>query len=96
MGGVEAHRNLARLRKEDAAQDSPGETEKPVSKKAKGINPDLEKAISDLLKQVMADPTATLTDKTKVIDRALNLEKVKQRMESEEWGSGFLPTDDDE
>lgn len=61
-----------------------------MSKKSKGINPDLERAISDLLKQVMADPTASLTDKTKVIDRALNLEKVKQKISDDEWGSGFL------
>ena len=44
----------------------------------------------------MDDPTATLTDKTKVIDRALNLEKIKQRVESDEWGSGFSSSDDDE
>ena len=67
-----------------------------MSKKSKGINPDLEKAISDLLKQVMADPTATLTDKTKVIDRALNLEKVKQKISDDEWGSGFVAPEDEE
>jgi hypothetical protein len=66
-----------------------------VSKKSKSINPDLEKAISSLLQQVMNDPTASLTDKTKVIDRALNLEKVKQKISDDEWGSGFL-TDEDE
>ena len=67
-----------------------------MSKKSKGINSDLENAIINLLKQVMDDPTATLTDKTKVIDRALNLEKIKQRVESDEWGSGFSSSDDDE
>lgn len=66
-----------------------------MSKKSKGINPDLEKAISDLLKQVMADPTATLTDKTKVIDRALNLEKVKQKISDDEWGSGFTADEEE-
>lgn len=66
-----------------------------MSKKNKGINPDLEKAISDLLKQVMADPTATLTDKTKVIDRALNLEKVKQKISDDEWGSGFTADEEE-
>lgn len=66
-----------------------------MSKKSKSINPDLEKAISSLLQQVMNDPTASLTDKTKVIDRALNLEKVKQKISDDEWGSGFL-TDEDE
>ena len=66
-----------------------------MSKKSESINPDLEKAISSLLQQVMNDPTASLTDKTKVIDRALNLEKVKQKISDDEWGSGFL-TDEDE
>jgi hypothetical protein len=43
-------------------------------KAEKGINPALEKAINELLAQVMVDPTATLTDKAKIIDRALKLE----------------------
>jgi len=51
--------------------------------------------MSDLLKQVMADPTATLTDKTKVIDRALNLEKVKQKISDDEWGSGFMADEEE-
>ncbi len=66
-----------------------------MSKKQKGINPELEKAINDLLKQTMADPTATLTDKAKVIDRALNLEKIKQKISDDEWGSGLM-TDEEE
>jgi len=67
-----------------------------MNKKSRGVNPDLDKAISDLLKATMADPTASLTDKTKVIDRALNLEKIKQRVNDDEWGSGFASDDDDE
>ena len=67
-----------------------------MAKKGKGINPDLERAISDLLKQVMADPKATLLDKTRVLDRALNLEKIKQRVTDEEWGSGFMVDDEGE
>lgn len=67
-----------------------------MNKKNRGVNPDLDKAISDLLKTTMADPTASLTDKTKVIDRALNLEKIKQRVNDDEWGSGFASDDDDE
>ena len=35
-------------------------------KQDKGINPDLEKAISELLKATMNDPEASLTDKTKI------------------------------
>ena len=65
-------------------------------KKAKGINPAIEDAINRLLKEVMADSTASLTDKMKVIDRALNLEKVKSRFDDEQWGSGFSSIDDDE
>jgi hypothetical protein len=67
-----------------------------MNKKSRGVNPDLDKAISDLLKATMADPTASLTDKTKVIDRALNLEKIKQKVNDDEWGSGFASDDDDE
>ena len=50
-----------------------------MSKKKTGINPDLEKAISDLLKSTMSDPMASLNDKTKIIDRALKLEAIKQK-----------------
>jgi len=65
-------------------------------KKDKGINPELEVAIGQLLKDVMADPTATITDKVKVIDRSLKLEALKAKMSDDEWGSGFMNMDDDE
>jgi hypothetical protein len=67
-----------------------------MSKKEKGVNPDLEKAISDLLKATMADPMATLTDKTKILDRALKLEALKAKFSDDEWGSGFMADDDDD
>jgi hypothetical protein len=67
-----------------------------VAKKQKGINPDLENAISEMLNQVMRDPEASITDKTKVIDRALNLEKIKLKISDEEWGAGFTIDDEDE
>ena len=60
-----------------------------MSKKSKGINPELETSINELLKSVMSDPTASLTDKCKVVDRALNLEKIKQKISDDEWGSGL-------
>ena len=66
-----------------------------MSKKNKGINPELETSINQLLKSVMADPTASLTDKCKVVDRALNLEKIKQKISDDEWGSG-LNIDEDQ
>jgi len=68
-----------------------------VARKAqKGLNPELESAISAMLKVVMADQTATLTDKCKVLDRALALEKIKQKILDDDWGSGFGKIDDDE
>ena len=66
-----------------------------MSKKSSGINPDLEKAVSDLLKAVMLDASVDLEVKLKVIDRAMNLEKIKQKVTDAEYGSGFLTSDDD-
>lgn len=57
--------------------------------KAKGVNPDLEKAIADKLKSVMKDDSLSLTDWAKVVDRALTLEKVKAAIEDEGFGSAF-------
>lgn len=65
-------------------------------KKDKGINNELEVAIAQLLRDVMSDPTATITDKVKVIDRSLKLEALKAKMSDDEWGSGFMNMDDDE
>ena len=66
-----------------------------MSKKSKGVNPDLEDAVSQLLREVMADEKASLTDKCKVIDRSINSEKLKQKISDDEWGSGFVTTDDE-
>lgn len=66
-----------------------------MAKKDKGINPALEDAISKLLNEVMVDSTSSITDKTKVIDRALKLEAIKQKMQDDEWGSGFVVDDDE-
>lgn len=65
-----------------------------MSRKTSGINPDLEKAVSDLLKAVMLDASVDLEVKLKVIDRAMNLEKIKQKMSDDAYGSGFLTEDD--
>ena len=67
-----------------------------MKRKTSGINPDLESAISKLLADVMADPEATLTDKSKIIDRALKLEAIRLKASDAEWGSGFLDSDDDD
>lgn len=60
------------------------------AKPKKGINEDLEKAISDMLKEAMkAGSDYSVTDKMKVIDRALKLEQIKQKMDDATFGSGF-------
>jgi hypothetical protein len=66
-----------------------------MSKKLKGVNPELENAISTLLREVMQDETASLTDKTKVLDRALKLEQIKQKISDDEWGKGFFNNDEE-
>lgn len=67
-----------------------------MSKKSKGVNPELEAAVNKLLIEVMAGELYSLTDKCKVIDRAVNIEKLKQKISDDEWGSGFIAVDDDE
>ena len=57
-----------------------------MSKKNNGINPDLEKAVSELLKSMN---TLDIDEKLKIIDRAINLEKLKQKVSEDEGGSGF-------
>jgi len=54
-----------------------------VAKKDKGINPDLEKTISQLLKDVESGVIDDVETKLKVIDRAINLEKIKQKVNDE-------------
>ena len=63
-------------------------------KQEKGINPKLEEAINLLMTQVMADPEATIIDKTRIIDRALKLEALKMKDEDSAWGQGFVLDDD--
>ena len=65
-------------------------------KQEKGINPKLEEAINLLMTQVMADPEATIIDKTRIIDRALKLEALKMKDEDSAWGQGFILDDDDD
>ena len=67
-----------------------------MKRKKTGINPDLEAAISKLLAEVMADPEASLTDKSKIIDRALKLEAIRLKASDAEWGSGFMNDDEDD
>lgn len=67
-----------------------------MSKKQRGINPELEDAINKLLKQVMSDPEASLTDKVKILDRSIKLEALKAKMDSDDWGSGFFTPEDED
>jgi hypothetical protein len=65
-------------------------------KAEKGINPALEKAINELMATVMLDPNASITDKMKVIDRALKLEALKMKDADEGYGSGLFGDDDED
>lgn len=60
-----------------------------MAKKA-GLNPDLEKAVNDLLKSAISNADVDMDTKLKIIDRAINLEKIKQKISEDEWGSGFM------
>lgn len=66
-----------------------------MAKKDKGINPDLEKTISQLLKDVESGVIDDVETKLKVIDRAINLEKIKQKVNDDGYGSGFFTGDDE-
>ena len=66
-----------------------------MKKKDKGINPALEDAISQMLTAVMGGSTASITDKTKVLDRALKLEAIKLKIADDEWGAGFANDEDE-
>jgi len=46
------------------------------------------------LKASMTAADIDLEQKLKVIDRAINLEKLKQKVSEDEWGSGFASSDD--
>ena len=65
-------------------------------KKSPGINPELEKFVAQLLIAVMNDPQASITDKVKVMDRALKLEALKLKDTESDWGSGFFGEDDED
>lgn len=67
-----------------------------MSKKQKGLNPELELAVNKLLHQVMSDPAASLTDKMKVVDRSIKLEALRLKQGEDDWGSGFFASDDDD
>ncbi len=66
----------------------------PQTKTSK-VNPDLDKYLSQLLKDVMKTHSAgdekapSLTDKMKVVDRVLKWEAIKGKLNDGDWGAGF-------
>jgi hypothetical protein len=66
-----------------------------MAKKDKGINPDLEKTISQLLKEAESGAIEDVELKLKIIDRAINLEKIKQKINDDGYGSGFFSGDEE-
>lgn len=67
-----------------------------MAKKPKGINPDLESAINGMLDEMKVNPDWSLTDKMKIIDRALKLEAIKLKADSDDWGAGLFDSSEDE
>ena len=66
-----------------------------MSKKVdKNLNAELVDFINKLMKEISKDPEAKLLDKLRVVDRALALEKIKQKIEDDQWGAGFQIEDD--
>lgn len=60
-----------------------------MAKDATGINPKLVRAIEQMLEETALDKTIDIDIRLKVLDRALNLEKLKLKMSEDEYGSGF-------
>ncbi len=67
-----------------------------MAKKPKGINPDLEDAVNSMLVEVRTNPDLSLTDKMKILDRALKLEAIKLKEDSADWGAGLFDNDSEE
>ena len=68
-----------------------------MAKKAqKGVNPDLDSFISELMKSAKDDNEMSLLDKLRIVDRALNLEKIKAKITDDDWGAGFQTPDETE
>ena len=67
-----------------------------MKKKKNIVNPEIETFINDMLSQVKTDDTASLTDKMKVLDRALKWEAIKLKAEDDAWGAGFMQDSDED
>lgn len=64
-----------------------------MKKKQPGLNPDLEQAVSELLQ---ASKNEDIDLRLKIIDRAINLEKIRLKINDDQYGSGFMIDDDAE
>jgi|HubBroStandDraft_2_1064218.scaffolds.fasta_scaffold11246_9 hypothetical protein len=58
-------------------------------KKENGVNPKLLKYLDKLLDETMKDQTASLTDKMKVVDRVIGVEKIRLKVADEGEGGFF-------
>lgn len=62
------------------------------------VNPKLTKAINEMLEEVMASgedkKRVSLTDRCKVIDRALKLESIRLKIDDAGYGTGFSGDDE--
>lgn len=68
-----------------------------MSKKKTSINPELEKAVEKLLKEVMAPGSDTdIETKLKVIDRSMKLEALKGKLSDDQWGVGLFGAEDED
>ena len=54
---------------------------------------EIEKSIKKIMKETVNSAECSLTDKMKIIDRALKLEQVKHKMQDDGMGSGFHDED---
>lgn len=67
---------------------------------AENINPKLEQTINNLLADLDAvddgKPRYSLLNKMAVIDRALKLEAIKQKLRGDDWGGAFGEDPDDD
>lgn len=60
------------------------------------VDPDLKKAIKQMVKDVSGGANVSLTDKCKVIDRALKLAAIEAKLDDPGFGTGFKDNDGDD
>jgi len=63
--------------------------------KSSGVNAELEKFLTKMMKEAMTSHEMSLTDKMKIADRVLKLEALKAKLTDDGFGSGFYGDDAD-